>query len=90
MSEIYFLDTYAIFEILAGNKEYAKFKNHPVVTTIFNIAELNYNLKKEFDKQTADKITRQFADTIVEVTILDIEKAMDLKSKKRIYKNRHV
>lgn len=83
MNEKYFLDTYAIFEILAGNKAYLKYKKSPAATTIFNLAELNYNLKKEFDKKTANKITRQYASALEETTISDIEKAMDLKTKKR-------
>ena len=45
--EKFFFDTYAFFEIIRGNPKYEKYKNVIAITTIFNLAELNYNLKKK-------------------------------------------
>jgi len=85
MSEkTYFLDTYAIFEIIRGNAGYEKYKNVPAITTLFNLAELNYGLKKETDRATADKITEKYAAIIADVTISDIKEAADLKTKNRL------
>ena len=77
----YFFDTYAFFEILRGNKDYAKYIDTKIITGIFNIAELNYNLKKTKDKKTADKITDKYKIYIVPLIIEDIRQAMDLKIK---------
>jgi uncharacterized protein len=44
--ETYLFDTYALFEIIYGNPNYENYSNASIVTTIFNLAELNYNLKK--------------------------------------------
>lgn len=79
--EIYFFDTYALFRIIEGNPNYAPYQNSKAITTIFNLAELNYNLKKEKDKKTADEITKKYWDLLVEVSLEDLKEAMDLKIK---------
>ncbi len=79
--EVYFFDTYAFFEIIEGNPNYLPYQNVGVVTTIFNLAELNYNLKKEMDKDKADEITKKYWDFLVSVAFEDLKKAMDLKIK---------
>ncbi len=82
--EVYFFDTYALIEILEGNSKYEKYFDCGIITTIFNLAELNYNLKKQMTKEKADLYTEDYKDFIIEVEFTDIIKAMDLKMK---YKN---
>ncbi len=84
MNETFFFDTYALIEIIRGNQNYAKYIKTKAITTIFNIAELNYNLKKEHPKKIADGYTAKFKPCTVKVLWEDIENAMDLKNK---YKN---
>ncbi len=79
--EVYFFDTYAFFRIIEGNPNYASYQNSQAITTIFNLAELNYNLKKEKDKKTADEITKKYWDLLVEVSLEDLKEAMNLKIK---------
>jgi predicted nucleic acid-binding protein len=79
MSNAYFFDTYAFFEIIRGNPSYTKYVEAEVITTLFNLAELNYNLKKEKDKKIADEITDKYKDYCIPVSLEDIKKAMDLK-----------
>ena len=79
-SIIYFFDTYAFFEIINGNPSYKSYTDAQIITTLFNLAELNYGLKKRMDKQKADEYTDKYSKFIVEVSIEDIKKAMDLKS----------
>lgn len=78
---MYFFDTYAFFRIIEGNANYEIYKDSKAITTIFNLAELNYNLKKEKDKKTADEITKKYWDFLVEVSLEDLKTAMDLKIK---------
>ena len=47
MTETYFFDTYAIFEIIEGNPKYNLFNDAELFTTIFNLTELNWGLKKK-------------------------------------------
>src|SRR3989344_3182726 len=77
----YFFDTYAFFEVLKGNPNYNKYIDSTIITSIFNIAELNYNLKKEKSKKIADSITDQYKKYIVPLVITDIKLAGDLKVK---------
>ena len=77
----YFFDTYAFFEVLKGNPNYNKYIDSGIITSIFNIAELNYNLKKEKSKKIADSITDQYKKYTVPLVITDIKLAGDLKVK---------
>lgn len=78
---IYFFDTYALFEIIEGNPNYLPYQNVKAITTIFNLAELNYNLKKSKDKKTADYITQKYWDFLVDISLQDLKEAMNLKIK---------
>ena len=83
MNETFFFDTYAFFEIINGNPNYKPYVDVKFVTTIFNMAELNYNLKKDKDKKIADEYTDKYSKSIVEVTNDDVKKAMDFKTANR-------
>lgn len=83
MSNTYFFDTYAIIEIVRGNPNYQRFIDVNVITSIFNLAELNYNLKKEKSKEFADWITKKYLGFVIDVEFDDLVKAMDLKTKHR-------
>ncbi len=83
MSELYFFDTYAFFEIINGNPNYKKYGEINVITTIFNLAELNYVLKKEKDEKAANEITEKYRTFLVEVTLDDVKEAMSLKNKNK-------
>ncbi|MBI2647385.1 PIN domain-containing protein [Candidatus Woesearchaeota archaeon] len=76
----YFFDTYAFFEIINGNPKYEIYVECDVITTIFNLAELNYGLKKKMSKELSEKYTDKYYQFVVEVTIDDIKNAMDLKT----------
>ena len=83
MSDLYFFDTYAFIEIIRGNPNYRRFESASVVTTIFNLAELNYVLKKEMNKDRVDYYTQEYWIFLVEVALEDIKSAMDFKTKNR-------
>ncbi|MFQ5621108.1 MAG: PIN domain-containing protein [Candidatus Nanoarchaeia archaeon] len=83
MHSLLFFDTYAFFEIIRGNPKYAKYKDTLAITTLFNIAELNYGLKKELSIDEADSLTRKYESFVVDVTPAEILKAMTLKLKHR-------
>ncbi|HLD55451.1 MAG TPA: PIN domain-containing protein [Candidatus Nanoarchaeia archaeon] len=50
----YFFDSYAIIEIIMGNKNYEKFKDVQIVTSTIHIAEIYYFLLRTYNKQTAE------------------------------------
>ena len=51
---MYYFDTYAIIEIINGNKSYEKFKNQKIVTSILNVSELYWAFLNKHSRQTAD------------------------------------
>jgi uncharacterized protein len=63
----YFLDTYALIEILHGNPKYLKYTKKELFTTKLNLYELYYNLLRDFSKEKAKELFFQFADFIIDV-----------------------
>lgn len=83
MSKLYFFDTYAFIEVIRGNTAYVRFEDENIMTSIFNLAELNYILKKEMPYERADAYIAQYEQLLMDVTVQDVKKAMTLKSKHR-------
>lgn len=77
----YFFDSYALFEIVYGNEKFKPYAEAGGLTTLFNIAELNYGLKKEKSASEANRITDRFRPNTAKVLWQDIKDAMDLKIK---------
>jgi len=83
MNELFFFDTYAFFEIISGNPDYKRYEEVNAITTIFNLAELNYGLKKEKTEKLADEIAEKYRTFLVDVTLDDVKEAMNLKIKNK-------
>ena len=83
MNNLFFFDTYALFEIVRGSPAYLPYVEALAATTIFNLAEFNYGLKKEIDSHAADLLTEKFSLYLMEVTVQDVQKAMSLKLKQK-------
>lgn len=75
----YFFDAYAFFEIISGNPKYKIYAESEAITTIFNLAELNYGLKKKMSEESSDEYTDKYYQYAVDATLEDIKKAMDFK-----------
>ena len=75
----YFLDTYAIMEIVNGNKNYEKYLDAELFTSIINLYELYYNLLKEKGKETAYSYFYQFKGFLIKYTDEEIFKASEFK-----------
>ena len=86
MTSKYLFDTYAIIEIIDGNKNYLKYSDSDVVINNFIFAELCYNLFKDNDKN-AKKYLNNYAMHISSVKPEWIEEAMSFRLK---WKDRNV
>ncbi|MFH0863397.1 MAG: PIN domain-containing protein [Candidatus Altiarchaeota archaeon] len=76
----YFFDTYALYEIAKGNKDYDRFKSGiAVITTHLNLMELYYGLLLRHDEKTAERYYDVFKGYVVEITDDIIKQAMKLK-----------
>lgn len=84
---MYFLDTYALIEIIKGNRAYHKYTKKPFLTTIFNIMELYYALLRLYDEKTAEKYFEFFRPACVPVSDKIIKQAMKFRLKQRSERN---
>ena len=63
----FFCDTYALVEIIKGNKAYVPFLNQELQTSIFNLYELFYNLLRDYNEEVAKRYFYEFAGLAIEV-----------------------
>jgi predicted nucleic acid-binding protein len=82
----FFADTYAIIEILKGNRNYERYANLELATTEFNLLELSYALVRDYGKSKALELLSDVGDSleIVKVSYEDFVNASEfrLQSKK--------
>ncbi len=78
---VYFLDTYALIEIIKENKKYEKFKEYTNVTGLMNLYEIHYLITKWFNSEKADNIIDRLKNMVVDIKIEDIKKASDFRTK---------
>ncbi|MBI5553215.1 MAG: hypothetical protein HY917_00575, partial [Candidatus Diapherotrites archaeon] len=73
----YFLDTYALFEIVFGNPVYQRFsQNIGIATTQFNLMEFYYGLLEKTGEKEAERYFEKFRPYCSETTDEDIKAAM--------------
>lgn len=63
----YFLDTYALIEILKENSNYKPYKKGIFITTKLNLLELHYFLLRTTNETIANEVYESFLDLCVEI-----------------------
>lgn len=63
----YFCDTYALVEIIRGNKFYQRYLSEELYTSILNMYELVYNLLKEYDEETVKDFFYGFMHLVIPI-----------------------
>ena len=78
---MYFLDTYAIIEILEGNENYKNyvFDKKQVMFTIFNLMEAHFYFLKNYGKAKANGVYDELKSLVVSVDDSIIKDANDFK-----------
>ena len=79
MEDSYFFDTYAIVEVLKGSPQYSIFKQSRITVTVFNLAELHYKIRRDFDKETADQVLADYLPFVIAVSETIIRAASEFK-----------
>jgi len=74
-NKTYFFDSYAIIEVLKGNKKYQKYKNDLLITTKLNIFEVFYYLLRTKGIEAANKFMIHYYPIITEFNEDIIKKA---------------
>jgi len=79
---MYFLDTYALYQIAKGAESYAFFKEHAAITTtIMNIYELYYILLKEGQETLAETFFEKLIHHCTAILPEDIKEAAKFRFK---------
>ena len=63
----YFLDTYALIEIVKGNKNYEKFLSFEIFTSLYNLYEFYFILLKDYNNVIAHKFFEKFREKVVNI-----------------------
>lgn len=80
-SKSYFLDSYALIEIIKENPNYKKFQDTLNFTSLMNLFEVHYRISKDFGLKKADEIINKLKELAVDINIKDVGEASKLKIK---------
>jgi PIN domain nuclease of toxin-antitoxin system len=69
---LYFLDSYAILEIVRGNKNYKKYENSESVTSRLNLFEVHYKLLRESGLNSANSVVKKYAALVIDFDIDEV------------------
>ena len=75
----FFCDTYAMIEIIKGNKNYDRYTDFILVTSELNLMELYYSLFRDFGKSVAEKYFKEWEESAVRIPTSIIQAAMEFK-----------
>ncbi len=67
----FFLDTYALVEILKGSNNYNEVAQKPCVMTKLNLLELHHVILREHNSKKADEVFEQLLNNCVSVEYVD-------------------
>ena len=87
MTEEYFFDTYAIFEVVGGNQAYNKYLNKTIILTKLNIFELFHNALRDLSEEKANDLMEEYYPLVVDYDKRTIVEACKLKLQ---YKKRNL
>lgn len=80
----FFFDTYAFYEIIAGNENYRKYsKEVRIFTSQLNLMELYYQMILLYDKKTAMDILDKYEEFIFPITKEIMIEAMDFRKQNK-------
>lgn len=82
----FFLDTYALIEIVKGNQKFQKYVESDAITLKDNLAELYYYLLRTYDENFADDALEKFSRLVVEYPIELIPKSMKFRYVHKVLK----
>jgi predicted nucleic acid-binding protein len=72
----YFFDSYAIYEIAAGNPNYEKYVDEEIRTSIVDIAEVYYHILKNNGESIADEKAIPLFSATLPIKSITIKRAM--------------
>ena len=84
---MFFLDTYALVEVIKGNARYAPYLQMTWMTTKLNLMELYYTLLRLYDEALAEKWYQRLLPMCTVVSDDIVKRAMKLRLQQRKMRN---
>lgn len=81
--KILFCDTYAIIEIIGGNRNYKKYTDNILTTSDYNLMELYYSFLRDYGKEIAERYFNEWVDFTVKIPRYVIKRGMEIKLKNK-------
>lgn len=75
----FFCDTYALIEIIGGNKNYEEYGDASLITSEFNLIELYCHFLKTYGKEKAEQYFNHWLDVCVKIPHTSIKIGMEIK-----------
>ena len=79
MIDTYVFDTYALMEIIKGNKNYLQYINSKIVITSFILAELCYTSIRQYGLEKANSYVDQYSKFVQNIDNEIIKEAMNFR-----------
>ncbi|MBI2043160.1 PIN domain-containing protein [Candidatus Pacearchaeota archaeon] len=79
--ETFFLDSYALIEIIKENKNFKRFEKTINFTGIMNMLEVHYSVSRDFGAKRADEIIDQIKTMKINIEIKDVKEASKFRIK---------
>ena len=79
LENVYFFDSYAIVEIILGNKNYKGYADKIALTTKLNLFEVFYGLLRDVGKKEADVFLDTFGGFVIDFGYDTIKTAAELR-----------
>ncbi len=83
LNEKFFFDTYAFFELIQGNPAYERYRTAQPITTIVNLAELSFGIRREHPLEESEKYVKKYSQMLTDIEIHDVIKATEFKINNR-------
>lgn len=77
--KVFFCDTYALIELIGGNKNYSKYTSHILITSDYNLMELYYSFLKDYGKEVAEHHFNEWVEFTVKIPREIIKMGMEIK-----------
>ncbi|MEK6949955.1 MAG: PIN domain-containing protein [Nanoarchaeota archaeon] len=77
--KIFFCDTYALIEIIGGNKNYKKYTGYLLITSDYNLMELYYAFLRDYGKEKAEHYFNEWSEFTVKIPRYIIKEGMEIK-----------
>ena len=88
MGVTYFWDSYAVVELIKGNKNYESYSLEPIKISVFNLVEIYWFALNEYGEEKANELFDKIKNCVLKLNDEILQEA--IKFRKKVYKNKKI